>query len=418
MHVRHGTKASSIPCSKTTLEVVSKKMYQHRSLALALPRTSTTIFNSKRVDWSCDNSKSPEPSIVYNCRSDTETLPKEDDDILLSTTYFTHRPWTFATMYGCPLDFTKEVVTTVLRFKRSAFHPLMFPIIFVEYERTRFMKALSSNNPKLNQRILDLENRLETDKKHKDRPSDESNREMTKRDCESTKLWVDASDLKNGLESLKKVLHSIDEHSHTFKELTIRPNKDGTNEKIQDSASSESIAWRLREMISEAECKIRSCEGLLNGMALAIQMEWNYHTRRDANANIFIAYASREDSYQMRLISLVGMIFLPGTFLATLFSMSFFRWIPDNSADVVSPWLAIYFGLTAIITGATFWCWKTWKGEGIKKFVSEMDGDTWDTGDVEKGSMYSNDSQRTRVNREDNNHDGVQTAVIAGSKRE
>jgi hypothetical protein len=47
-----------------------------------------------------------------------------------------------------------------------------------------------------------------------------------------------------------------------------------------------------------------------------MDQEWNYYTRRDAKANIIIANASKKDSTQMRLISFVGMIFLPGTFLA------------------------------------------------------------------------------------------------------
>jgi len=44
--------------------------------------------------------------------------------------------------------------------------------------------------------------------------------------------------------------------------------------------------------------------------------EWNYHTRRDANATIIIARRTKLDSSQMKTISRLGMIFLPGTFLA------------------------------------------------------------------------------------------------------
>ncbi|KAI2636516.1 hypothetical protein GGS26DRAFT_589124 [Hypomontagnella submonticulosa] len=413
MHVRNGRKASTLPYSKATFESVSKKIYQHRSLALAMPRTSTAIFNGKRVDWKCGDSK--ERSIVYNCRSDTETLPGEDD-ILLSTTYFTDKPWTFSTMYGCSSGLAEELTNRMKRFMRSAFHPLMFPMIFVEYERTRLMTALSHTSPRLNQRILDLENRLQADKERKKRPSADSNRKMTEKDCEGTKLWVEVSELKIGLESLKKVLISIDDHSESLGDLELRASIDGTNKTIKDSMSSQNITSRIQEMIAEIECKIRTCEGLLNGMALAIQVEWNYHTRRDAKANIIIAHASKQDSTQMRLISLVGMIFLPGTFLATLFSMSFFRWIPDDSADMVSPWIAIYFGLTAIITGATLWRWKTWKAkdsQGLEEFIAQV----IDREDVEKGTTYSGDSELTRVN-ETNSHNESQIATVAGQKKE
>lgn len=46
------------------------------------------------------------------------------------------------------------------------------------------------------------------------------------------------------------------------------------------------------------------------------QQEWNYYTRRDAQVNFSIATATRVDGSQMKQISLLGMIFLPGTFLA------------------------------------------------------------------------------------------------------
>jgi len=44
--------------------------------------------------------------------------------------------------------------------------------------------------------------------------------------------------------------------------------------------------------------------------------EWNYNTRRDAKATIIIAKRTKLDSSQMKTISRLGMVFLPGTFLA------------------------------------------------------------------------------------------------------
>ncbi|KAK9780387.1 hypothetical protein SCAR479_02502 [Seiridium cardinale] len=387
---------------------MSKKLFQHRSLALAMPRTSTAIFNSRRADWDFRGVK--EPSIVYNCRSDTEKLLPVDD-ILLSTTYLIGKPWTFSIMYGCPLEFTDDIIGQFKRFKRFVFHPLIVPMIFVEYERKRFIKALNMNGTKLTQRIMDLENRLDADREHARRPNPETNREMTERDCEGTKLWVEVSGLKIGLESLRKVLLSVEEQSQTFHDLRLRPDMDDTREMIRDSMTSDRISSRLQEIMTEIESKIKTCEGLLSGMALAIQVEWNYHTRRDAKANIIIAHASKQDSTQMRLISLVGMIFLPGTFLATLFSMSFFRWIPDDSAEIMSPWIAVYFGLTAIITGVTIWRWKTWKAkddQGIEDFISQV----IDRNDVEKGSTGPGDSRRSRISKEASNSNSIEMQEI------
>ncbi len=38
-----------------------------------------------------------------------------------------------------------------------------------------------------------------------------------------------------------------------------------------------------------------------------------------------IAHASKRDSTAMKMISLLGTLFLPGTFLASVFSMTFFN---------------------------------------------------------------------------------------------
>ncbi|KAM0817905.1 hypothetical protein AB5N19_03712 [Seiridium cardinale] len=281
-------------------------------------------------------------------------------------------------------------------------------MIFVEYERKRFMKALTLNGPKLNQRIMDLKNRLDADRKHERSPNPESNREMTERDCDGTRLWVKVSQLKIGLGSLKKVLLSVEEQSQTFHNLRLRPDLDDTKEMIQGSITSEQIITRLQEMATEIESKTRTCEELLSGMALAIQVEWNYHARRDANANIKIAHASKQDSTQMRLISLVGMIFLPGTFLATLFSMSFFQWIPDDSAQVVSPWIAIYFALTAIITGGTLWRWKKWKTEDEGNSKAEVIHPK----DMEDGLTLSGDSRPSRISKEISNSTSVEMQAV------
>ncbi|KAH8887126.1 hypothetical protein GQ53DRAFT_606609, partial [Thozetella sp. PMI_491] len=114
---------------------------------------------------------------------------------------------------------------------------------------------------------------------------------------------------------------------------------------------------RLGEMVAEFKSKILSYETLLGGMSMAAQMEWNYYARRDTRANIIIASATKRDSSQMKNISLLGMIFLPGTFLATLFSMGFFDWSSSEDNRVVSPWIALYVIPTSLLTALAIWRW-------------------------------------------------------------
>ena len=53
-------------------------------------------------------------------------------------------------------------------------------------------------------------------------------------------------------------------------------------------------------------------------------------------ATRWIAEDSRRDNTSMKAIAAVTMFFLPGTFVASLFSMPIFRWNSDSGNDVVS----------------------------------------------------------------------------------
>jgi hypothetical protein len=78
--------------------------------------------------------------------------------------------------------------------------------------------------------------------------------------------------------------------------------------------------------------------------------------------------------------------------------MSFFQWIPNDSNQTVSPWIAVYFGLTTLVTVSIYWLWRKWEKEdtlNIEDFVDQVIDS-----DVEKGSTYTSDTQRSLVNQE------------------
>ncbi|KXH43892.1 hypothetical protein CSAL01_01808 [Colletotrichum salicis] len=165
------------------------------------------------------------------------------------------------------------------------------------------------------------------------------------------------------------------EHSEIVAKTYFKPpvvGSDEIDEHVEERRLGSRIEMRLREMVDELGSKIRSCEGLLGGMSLAAQMESNYYTRRDAKVSIIIANATKRDGSQMRSISLLGMIFLPGTFLASLFSMSFFNWTPPDGDQIISPWIALYCGLATVITLVTVWSMRKWMDAEEKKAKKQM----------------------------------------------
>ncbi|KAK0621309.1 hypothetical protein B0T17DRAFT_283929 [Bombardia bombarda] len=127
-----------------------------------------------------------------------------------------------------------------------------------------------------------------------------------------------------------------------------------------------------------------------------------------------LAHAAKRDSTSMKTISLLGAIFLPATFLASVFSMTFFNFQvggnDDNNSNsapptpTVSSDLWIYFVITIPLTAIIVLAWLWWnrRREGlfaqedaeIEKGIDEMEAEimakmrkrtlskarTWDTG--------------------------------------
>ncbi|KAH6653381.1 hypothetical protein BKA67DRAFT_318626 [Truncatella angustata] len=69
-----------------------------------------------------------------------------------------------------------------------------------------------------------------------------------------------------------------------------------------------------------------------------------------------VAIATARDSAAMQVIAAVTVLFLPATFIATFFSMTFFDFL-DAERPRVSPWTWLYFLITAVLTIAIQLAW-------------------------------------------------------------
>ncbi|KAH6632308.1 hypothetical protein F5144DRAFT_490343, partial [Chaetomium tenue] len=117
------------------------------------------------------------------------------------------------------------------------------------------------------------------------------------------------------------------------------------------------IRKRLGEIRAEYEGFVRECSMVIEGMALSAQLSWSQIGYQDTQVNLKIASDTREDSNQMRSIAFLTMVFLPATFLAAVFSMTFFNWKPGEGERFVSPYIAIYIGLAVVVTAVVLSCW-------------------------------------------------------------
>lgn len=194
----------------------------------------------------------------------------------LSVTSFVDAPLTFAIMYGCTQT-TKALVKVYLKQVKAtdqAWHPLLLPMLFAELERKRLLSMLEREKTRLQQRILEMDNKLRgetaggaaTVETHAGEPT------AATRDCESTKSWIDASKLKNGLESLKTQLTVMVEHSRMLRQSVLVAQPGKADSLALERATGEVIESRLGEMVVEFDSKIRSYGSLLGGMEMAAQM--------------------------------------------------------------------------------------------------------------------------------------------------
>ena len=191
----------------------------------------------------------------------------------MSITSFTNVPTIYATIYGCTPKVRKWMKVYLMQIKASkqALHPLLLPMFFIEFERKRLFNLLERNKTKLNQRIIDMESKLRGEAATADEKSNADNVARVK-DCESTKLWITVSSLKNGLEGLKIQIMSLYDHSRELSRTLFRPQSDEADIHAEQRQTAELIEGRLREMLVEFDSKIRNYDSILGGMSMATQM--------------------------------------------------------------------------------------------------------------------------------------------------
>jgi Mg2+ and Co2+ transporter CorA len=176
-------------------------------------------------------------------------------------------------------------------------------------------------------------------------------KENRRRNEAKRSAWLNLSYLRNSLITWHVELGKIMTHSNALKSLD---GKDSVN--IDDTIPwalrevGEKIRLRLETIRREYDEKIRHCTMRLDGMAMATQ--WS-HSETAAEQ----AMAANRETKVMKSISLVTMVFLPGTFFATVFSMTFFNWSGEEGTRRVSRYLWVYVVFTAVSTLITLGLW-------------------------------------------------------------
>lgn len=345
-------------------------------------------------------------STVYNCRS-SHAWPA---DLALSSTYLIGGGVSFSILYGCPFAIEESIIKRLRNLSFEVAHPMLLPGIFAELEVIRHTKLVESMTNEVENKIFELDLAWANIGRSQD---DVDERNAAKRDA-----WLDLSYLRNGLISWdtqigKMIQHLNELGKHVFasgdlldiekcdgnkadcttgasqdceesmeatevqqqmmdvfkvRRLSVETAKEEEQRvalcretKSQTRATDPNyirsmqqvgakIGSRLSAIRDEYDEKIRDCTMRVEGMAMATQ--WSY-----GETNVEIALATSRDSKVMRSIALVTMLFLPGTFFATIFSMTFFQWTGNGGKAHVSSYIWIYVLITVAFTAMTVGLW-------------------------------------------------------------
>lgn len=155
-----------------------------------------------------------------------------------------------------------------------ATHPLLLPLLFAELERKRLLDRFHGASSDLHQKITGVETTLRNQPKKPSKKVRQASDSVvnTQRDCDSLKLWIDASSLRNGLESFRTQLKSMEIHAKTLTETEFKFEASSPSKFHAEREFGMVIQSRLRQMINELQGEARSCDTVLGGLRLINQV--------------------------------------------------------------------------------------------------------------------------------------------------
>lgn len=214
----------------------------------------------------------------------------------LSVTYSVDSMSTRAVLYGCCGQARQKFIDRLEHSHFPAYHPLLLPTIFAEYERQRHFDLVWPLIQKLVCRVeaLDVADNQAGEPGNLSRANDKPEAYVQQ--------WLQISWLRNGLQNWKQELDKMIAHSDALREMKLYCPKPGkhTNDSTETTPINASFADdafqvdtqgnrnldearkledagrrihnRLLELRGEYDEHIRACATVIEGMALAAQL--------------------------------------------------------------------------------------------------------------------------------------------------
>ncbi|PMD36553.1 hypothetical protein L207DRAFT_515075 [Hyaloscypha variabilis F] len=212
---------------------------------------------------------------------------------------------------------------------------------------------------------------------------DAINRDLV--ECHSQVLWKRPK-------AYLEILACIDKACHNFLEKLPEERQDGEMRKLQASmlARLEFYRVKLQGIESYAYTTLQRLEIQRSALYNIIAQKESKLNFQMAAEQRKIAHAGKRDSTAMKWISLIGAVFLPGAYLASVFSMTFFNFQntgTDQPAVAKSFW--IYWAVDVPVTILIVAGWYVWEKRREAKYDREDADLERGSEDMEKNIMAS-----------------------------
>ncbi|ORY11317.1 hypothetical protein BCR34DRAFT_653094 [Clohesyomyces aquaticus] len=156
----------------------------------------------------------------------------------------------------------------------------------------------------------------------------------------------------------------------------------------RESAISAKIVVKYLE--SAVSAQVRQVYSLIGQKVNRLNMEAADAARQLSAVSRRISFVAGKDSANMRIIAAMTLIFLPGTFTATLLSSSFFNF-KHGTQGIISEWIWLYWAITCILTVVVMGAWflVSRKAIEIMKRVIEIEEGKAEASETERRTRES-----------------------------
>ncbi|KAM0562190.1 hypothetical protein ACHAPJ_002635 [Fusarium lateritium] len=268
---------------------------------------------------------------------------------------------------GTPSSEVEKSLTHLRACADQVGHPILLPIIILSYD-------LSPENDEKQRKArhwlrrlenaVSLRNEVEEQEQYfQDGLIDIDGLSRDLVECHGNVMWKRP-------QAYEALVKEIEKAMENFRDMSTKLGPAAEEQGEVERKQRKEIDKLHRSMLSRLDFYKVKLKGLENYIhitleRLKVQREalYNIMSQREARLNLEIAgeqrriaHASKRDSTAMKTLSLMGALFLPGTYLASVFSMTFFDFGKDAD-PVISVELWVYFAITVPVTALIVGCW-------------------------------------------------------------